>query len=29
MNQAFDTSYFTKLGLISLYNQFHRFQYST
>lgn len=29
MNQAFDTSYFTKLGLISLYTQFHRFQQST
>ena len=29
MNQAFDTSYFTKLGLLSLLNQFHRFQYST
>jgi len=29
MNQAFDTSYFTKLGLISLLNQFHRFQQST
>ena len=26
MNQAFDTSYFTKLGLLSLLNQFHRFQ---
>jgi len=29
MNQAFDTSFFTKLGLISLLNQFHRFQCST
>ena len=29
MNQAFDTSYFTKLGLFSLLNQFHRFQHST
>jgi len=29
MNQAFDTSYFTKLGLLSLLNQFHRFQHST
>lgn len=29
MNQAFDTSYFTKLGLHSLLDQFHRFQYST
>jgi group II intron reverse transcriptase/maturase len=29
MNQAFDKSYFTKLGLISLLNQFHRFQHST
>ena len=27
MNQAFDTSYFTKLGLLSLLNQFHRFQH--
>ena len=26
MNQAFDTSYFTKLGLHSLLDQFHRFQ---
>ena len=29
MNQAFDTSYFTKLGLLSLLNQFHRFQHLT
>ena len=29
MNQAFDTSYFTKLGLLSLLSQFHRFQQST
>lgn len=29
MNQAFDKTYFTKLGLISLLNQFHRFQHST
>jgi hypothetical protein len=29
MNQAFDTSYFLKLGLLSLLNQFHRFQQST
>jgi len=29
MNQAFDKSYFTKLGLISLLDQFHRFQHST
>lgn len=29
MNQAFDTSYFTKLGLLSLLNQFHRFQQPT
>jgi RNA-directed DNA polymerase len=29
MNEAFDTSYFTKLGLLSLLNQFHRFQHST
>lgn len=29
MNQAFDTSYFTKLELLSLLNQFHRFQHST
>jgi RNA-directed DNA polymerase len=29
MNQAFDKSYFTKLGLISLLNQFQRFQHST
>lgn len=28
MNQAFDTSYFMKLGLLSLLNQFHRFQHS-
>jgi RNA-directed DNA polymerase len=29
MNAAFTTSYFRKLGLISLLNQFHRFQHST
>jgi len=29
MNQAFDTSYFTKLGLLSLLTQFHRFKRST
>ena len=29
MNQAFDKSYFTKLGLISLLSQFHRFESST
>jgi group II intron reverse transcriptase/maturase len=29
INQAYDKSYFTKLGLISLLNQFHRFQHST
>jgi len=29
MNQACDVSFFTKLGLISLLNQFHRFQHST
>lgn len=29
MNEAFDTSYFTRLGLLSLRHQFHRFQYST
>lgn len=29
MNEAFDTSYFMKLGLVSLLHQFHRFQYST
>lgn len=29
MNQSFDKSYFTKLGLISLLDQFHRFQHST
>ena len=29
MNQAFEKSYFTKLGLISLLDQFQRFQYST
>jgi group II intron reverse transcriptase/maturase len=29
MNQAFDTSYFTKLGLLSLLNQFQRFQQPT
>jgi len=29
MNQAFDTSYFTKLGLLSVSHQFHRFQHST
>jgi RNA-directed DNA polymerase len=29
MNQAFDASYFTKLGLLSLLNQFHRFQQPT
>jgi group II intron reverse transcriptase/maturase len=29
MNAAFDRSYFRKLGLISLLNQFHRFQHST
>jgi group II intron reverse transcriptase/maturase len=29
MNQAYDTSYFTKLGLISLLNQFNRFKQST
>jgi group II intron reverse transcriptase/maturase len=29
MNQAFDTSYFLKLGLLSLLNQFHHFQQST
>jgi len=29
MNQAFDTSYFMKLGLLSLLNQFYRFQHST
>ncbi len=29
MNEAFDRSYFTKLGLISLLNQFYRFQHST
>jgi hypothetical protein len=29
MNQAFDTSYFTKLGLLSLLNQFYRFQQPT
>jgi RNA-directed DNA polymerase len=28
MNEAFDTSYFTKLGLLSLLRQFHRFQHS-
>jgi group II intron reverse transcriptase/maturase len=29
MNEAFGISYFRKLGLYSLLNQFHRFQYST
>jgi group II intron reverse transcriptase/maturase len=29
MNQAFDIFFFTKLGLVSLLNQFHRFQHST
>lgn len=29
MNEAFDTSYFTKLGLMSLRHQFHRFQHLT
>lgn len=29
MNHAFDTSYFTKQGLLSLLNQFHRFQQLT
>ena len=29
MNQAFDISYFTKLGLLSLLRQFNRFQHST
>ena len=29
MNEAFDKSYFTKLGLLSLLRQFHRFQHST
>jgi group II intron reverse transcriptase/maturase len=29
MNEAFDISYFTELGLLSLLNQFHRFQSST
>ncbi len=29
MNQAFAKSYFTKLGLISLLNQFYRFQHAT
>jgi hypothetical protein len=29
MNAAFTQSYFRKLGLISLLNQFHRFQHST
>lgn len=29
MNQAFDKSYFTKLGLISVLDQFQRFQHST
>lgn len=29
MNQAFDASYFTKLGLPSLLDQFYRFQHST
>ena len=29
MNQAYDISYFTKLGLLSLLGQFHRFQHST
>jgi group II intron reverse transcriptase/maturase len=29
MNAAFTTSYFRKLGLISLLSQFHRFQHST
>lgn len=29
MNEAFNTSYFRKLGLISLLDQFHRFQHST
>ncbi|TLN21092.1 group II intron reverse transcriptase/maturase [bacterium] len=29
MNEAFDTSYFTKLGLMSLLNQFRRFQHLT
>jgi len=29
MNDAFGISYFRKLGLVSLLNQFHRFQYST
>ena len=29
MNEAFDISYFTKLGLLSLLRQFHRFQHST
>jgi group II intron reverse transcriptase/maturase len=29
MNQAYDTSYFTKLGLLSLLNQFNRFKQST
>jgi RNA-directed DNA polymerase len=28
MNEAFDISYFTKLGLFSLRNQFYRFQHS-
>jgi RNA-directed DNA polymerase len=29
MNQTFDKSYFTKLGVVSLLTQFHRFQRST
>lgn len=29
MNEAFDRSYFTKLGLFSLLSQFHRFERST
>jgi len=29
MNEAFNTSYFRELGLISLLDQFHRFQHST
>ena len=29
MNEAFDISYFTKLGLMSLLHQFHRFQHLT
>jgi len=29
MNEAFDKTYFTKLGLVSLLHQFHRFQHST